>query len=123
MAVKFLNRPSVRRARKKRCTAGGYLEGMPTPARPIPTRAGAKSWSTGIFTAPATHGREAALRAPILIREDRTQRGKCCVSSSSIRSRSSQVRVVAFVALFGLGDYVSRDRSSVDCVAKVFLGH
>jgi hypothetical protein len=41
----------------------------------------------------AGHGREAALRAPTLIREDRTQRGKCCVSSSSIRSHSNQVRV------------------------------
>ena len=40
MAVKFLNRPSVRRARKKRCIAGRYLEAMTTPVRPIPTRAG-----------------------------------------------------------------------------------
>src|SRR5664279_318010 len=42
-AVKFLNRPSVRRARKKRCIAGRYLEAMNTPVRPIPTRADAKS--------------------------------------------------------------------------------
>jgi hypothetical protein len=41
------------------------------------------------------------LRAPTLIREDRTQRWKCCVSSSSIRSHSSQVRVSPFVSAFG----------------------
>jgi hypothetical protein len=72
---------------QKRCVAGRY-EGMPTPARPIPMRADAKSWSTGISTAPATHGREAALRAPTLIRKDRTLPGKCCGSSWGIRSHS-----------------------------------
>jgi hypothetical protein len=86
-----VNRPSVRRARKKRCVAGRYLEGMPTPARPISMWADAKSWSTGISTAPATRGREAALRAPTLIRKDRTRRGKCCVSSSGIRSHISRL--------------------------------
>src|SRR5260370_42322930 len=65
---------------------------MPIPARSIPTRMGAVSLSTGTSTEPDTHGREAALRAPTLIREDQTQRGKCSVSSSSIRSHSSQVR-------------------------------
>jgi hypothetical protein len=38
-----------------------------------------------------TRGREAALLALTLIREDPTPRGKCSVSSSSIRSHSSQV--------------------------------
>src|SRR5258705_12130471 len=74
---------------------------MPIPARSIPTRTGAKSLSTGTFMELDTHGQEAALLAPTLIREDRTQREKCCVSFSSIRSHSSQVRVSPFVALFG----------------------
>ena len=43
MAVKFLNRPSVRRARKKRCVADRYLEDMTTPVRPIATPAETKS--------------------------------------------------------------------------------
>src|SRR6266478_9560704 len=64
---------------------------MPIPARSIPTRVGAESLSTGTSTELDTHGREAALRAPTPIREDRTQPGKCCVSSSSIRSHSSQL--------------------------------
>ena len=84
MAPKFLNRPSVRRERKKRCTVGRYLEAMPIPARSISMWAGAKFWSTGLSTAPATRGRAVAPPAPILIRKDRTQRGKCCVSSSGI---------------------------------------
>ena len=66
---------------------------MPIPARSIPTRVGAESLSTGTSTERDTHGREAALLAPTPIREDRTQRGKCCDSSSSIRSHSSQVRI------------------------------
>jgi len=40
-----------------------------------------------------THGQEAALSAPTLIREDQTPRGKCCGSSSGIRSHSSQLDV------------------------------
>src|SRR6266446_7383272 len=92
MAIKFLSSLSERRARKRRCIAGEYLEGMPIPARSIPTRLGAESLSTGASMELDTHGREAALRAPTPIREDRTQRGKCCVSSSSIRAHSSQVR-------------------------------
>ena len=71
---------------------------MPIPARSIPTRVGAESLSTGTSTELDTHGREAALRAPTLIREDQTQPGKCCVSSSSIRSHSSLVRVSPFAA-------------------------
>src|SRR3981189_1059924 len=71
---------------------------MPIPARSIPTPAGAESLSTGTSTELDTHGREAALWAPTLIREDRTQRGKCCVSSSSIRSPSSQIRISPFLA-------------------------
>src|SRR6266478_3979014 len=73
---------------------------MPIPARSIPTRLGAESLSTGTSTELDTHGREAALRAPTLIREDRTHRGKCCVSSLSISSHSSRVTVSPFVALF-----------------------
>src|SRR5258707_15632874 len=101
-ATIFLSSLRETRARKRRCIAGGYLEGMPIPARSIPTRVGGKSLSTGTSTELHTHGQEAALLAPTLIREDRTQRRKCCVSSLSIRSRSSLVRVNAFVALFGL---------------------
>src|SRR6202022_4101495 len=89
----FLDSPTERRARKRRCIAGGYLEGMPIPARSMPTRVGAESLSTGTSTELDTHGREAALRAPPLIREDRTQRGKCCGSSLGIRSHRSEVRV------------------------------
>src|SRR5258705_11412047 len=77
---------------------------MPIPGRSIPTRVGAESLSTGTSTELDTHGREAALRAPTLIREDRTQRGKCCVSSSSIRSHSRRVRVRPFVALSDRSD-------------------
>ena len=98
-AIKFLSSLSERRARKRRCIAGGYLEGMPIPARSIPTRAGAESLSTGTSTELDTHGREAALRAPTLIREDRTQRGKCCVSSSSIRSHTRLVTASPLSAL------------------------
>ena len=103
MAIKFLSRPSVRRARKRRCVAARYPEGMPTPARPIPTRADAKSWSTGIFTAPATRGQEAVPRAPTPIREDRTQRGKCCASSSGIRSHISTCLLNASPRRFPVG--------------------
>src|ERR1700674_5849458 len=71
---------------------------MPIPERSMPTRVGAESLSTGTSTELDTHGRVAALRAPTLIREDRTQRGKCCVSSSSIHSHSSLVRVSPFLA-------------------------
>src|ERR1035437_6875397 len=66
---------------------------MPIPARSVPTRVGAESLSTGTSTELHTHGREVALLPPPLIGEDRTQRGKCCDSSSSIRSHSSQVRI------------------------------
>src|SRR5258708_6404189 len=97
-AIKFLSSLRERRARKRKCIAGGYLEGMPIPARSIPTPVGAESLSTGTSTELDTHGREAAPPAPTLIREDRTQREKCCVSSSSIRSHSSQVRVSPFRA-------------------------
>ena len=76
---------------------------MPIPAQSIPTRVAAESLSTGISTELDTHGREAALRVPTLTREDRTQRGRCSVSSSSIRSHSSQVKVSPFLALFGHG--------------------
>src|SRR5665647_1416967 len=96
MAIKFVSKLLVRRARKKRFVAGRYLEAMPIPARPIPTRAGAKFWSNGISTAPATHGREEALRAPTRIRGDRTQRGKCYVFSSGIRFHSNQRRALPF---------------------------
>src|SRR5258708_19323502 len=92
-AIKFLSSLRERRARKRRCIAGGFLEGMPIPARSIPTRVGAESLSTGTSTELNTHGREAALRAPTLIREDRTQRGKCCVSSSAIPAHSTQLHV------------------------------
>src|SRR5258708_26909254 len=71
---------------------------MTIPARSIPTRVGEESLSTAPSTELDTHGREAAVRDPTLIREDRTQPGKCCVSSSSIRSHSSLVRVSPFVA-------------------------
>src|SRR5258707_8494172 len=91
-AIEFWSRLSKRRTRQSRCIVGGYLEGMPTPARSIPTRVGAESLSTGTSTELYTHGREAALRAPTLSREDRTQRRKCFLSVSSIRAHSSQVR-------------------------------
>src|SRR5260370_4716944 len=90
-ATIFLSSLRETRARKRRCIAGGYLEGMPIPARSIPTRVGGKSLSTGTSTELHTHGQEAALLAPTLIRGDRTQRGKCCVSSLSICSHSSEV--------------------------------
>ena len=101
IAVKFLSRPSVQRARKKRCIVARYLEAMNTPARPIPTRADAKSWSIGISTAPPTRGQEVALRAPTRIRGDQMQRGKCCVFFSGIRFPSNQRRA-------GLRQLISR---------------
>src|SRR5437868_7769239 len=61
-------------------------------------RVDAEFLSTGTSMELDTRGREAALLALTLIREDRTPRGKCCVSSSSIRSHSSQVRVSRFMA-------------------------
>ena len=94
-AIKFLNRPSVQRARKRRCIAGRYPEAMNTPARPIPTRADAKFWSIGISTAPPTRGRGVVPRAPTRIRGDRMQRGKYCVFSSGIRFLSRQWRAAS----------------------------
>ena len=61
MAIKFVISLSERRARKRRCIAGGCRTGTPIPARPIPTRPGAASSSTGISTELDTRGREAAL--------------------------------------------------------------
>jgi hypothetical protein len=78
---------------QKKMHRGRVPGGHALPARSIPTRVGAESLSTGASTELDTHGREAARQAPTLIREGRTQRGKCCVSSSSIRFPSSQVRV------------------------------
>src|SRR3979490_3288291 len=75
-AIKFLSSLRERRARKRRCIAGAYLEGTPIPARSILTRVGAESLSTGTSTELDTHGREAALQAPTPIQADRTQRGK-----------------------------------------------
>src|SRR5260370_18223537 len=92
-AIKFLSSLSKRRACKRACSAAGYLEDTPIPAPSIPTRVGAESLSTGASTELGTHGREATLLVPTQIREDQTQRGKCCVSSSSIRSPTSHIRV------------------------------
>src|SRR6202043_104523 len=80
----------------KQVHRGRILAGMPIRARSIPTRVGAESLSTGRFTESDTLGREAVLQAPTLIREARTQRGKSFGSSSSIRSRSRQIRVNPF---------------------------
>jgi hypothetical protein len=98
-AIIFLRSLRERRARKRGCIAGGYPEDMPIPARSIPTRTGAKSLSTGTSTELDTHGQEAALLAPTLIREDRTPPGKCCGSSSSIRFHKSQERVSPSAAM------------------------
>jgi len=59
--------------------------GMPTPAPSTAIPMVVASWSTGKSTEPDMHGREAAQPAPTPIRTDRTQQGRCCVSSSSIR--------------------------------------
>src|SRR5258707_15846023 len=85
---------------------------MPIPARSIPTRVGEKSLSTGTFMELDTHGQEAALSAPTLIRGDRTPRGKCCGSSSSIRFHKSQVRVSPFVARLRHADRIEQCPSS-----------
>src|SRR6266404_5927161 len=90
-AIKFLSSLRERRARKRRCIAGGYPEGIRIPGRSTQTRVGAKSLSTGTSTELDTHGQEATLLAPTLIRRDRTPRGECCGSSSSIRFHSSEV--------------------------------
>ena len=100
-AIKFSSRPCRPRAGTRECTVGRYLKGVPIPALSTATRMGAESWSTGIFTELDTLGREAVLSAPTLIRGDRTPRGKCSGSSSSIRSHSSRVTISPFVALFG----------------------
>jgi hypothetical protein len=72
-----------------------------------------------------THGREAALLALTLIREDRTPRGKCCGSSLIIRSDSSQVRVSRFMApLRHAGGhrecppFFGQDRTAIVCQAS-----
>jgi hypothetical protein len=64
--------------------------GTPTRARSLPTRAAAPSPSIGMFTAPAMPGRAAVPPAPTPIRTGRTRQGRCCASSSSIRSRVSR---------------------------------
>ena len=77
----------------------------------------AQCWSTGISTEPDTHGPEAALRALTPIREDRTQQGKCCVFSSSIRCQRSKAAFVGgrlAVSLLALSDRAG-DRSNVRC--------
>ena len=51
---------------------------------------GGRSPNTGTFMVPATRGQAAVPPAPTPIREGRTRRGKCCVSSSSIRSEGSR---------------------------------
>jgi hypothetical protein len=58
---------------------------------------GAQFLSIGKSTEPDTHGREAALPAPTPIREGRTRRRKCYVSSWSIRSHSTGVRISPFL--------------------------
>jgi hypothetical protein len=69
--------------RERRCIAVGFPKDMLTPARSIPTRAGAQSLSTGKSTEPHMHGRGAARPAPSPIREDRMPRGRCYASSSN----------------------------------------
>src|SRR5271154_1943386 len=97
-AIRLFGSLLERQRRKRRSTAGGYLKGIPIPAQSMPTRVGAESLSNGMSTELDTHGREAARPALTLIREDRTQQGKCCVSSSSIRYLSNRVRVSGFMA-------------------------
>ena len=53
-------------------------------------RVGAGFSSNGLFMERDTPGLEAALPAPTLIREDRTQPGKCYDSFSSTRSHSKK---------------------------------
>src|SRR5215468_11330506 len=73
------------------CSAGGCLEVTPIPAPSIATPAGATTSSIGASTELDMHGQGEARRAPILTREDRTQRKKFCVFSSSIRFHSRAV--------------------------------
>ena len=89
-ATELSSSPPKRRVRRRKNFAVGYPKGMPTPALLLPTRAAARSRSIGIFTVPATPGREAVAPAPTPIRRGRTRAEKCCVSSSSIRSRVSR---------------------------------
>src|SRR6478672_11504025 len=91
-ATEFLSNPPKRRV-QRRSFADGCPAGMPIPAPSLPTAAGGRSPNTGTFMAAATRGRAAVPPAPTPIHEGRTGRGKCCVSSSSIRSwisRASQ---------------------------------
>ena len=92
---RFSSSPPKRRVRQRRCFADGCPTAMPIPAPSLPTPAGGRSPSTGTSMAPATRGREAVPPAPTPIREVRMRRGKCCVSSSSIRSMGSRGFTVA----------------------------
>jgi Esterase PHB depolymerase len=84
-AIMSLRRTELR-TRKRMCIAVGYPEDIPIPAQSIPTRAGGQSLSTGRSMVPDMPGREEAPLAPTPIREGRTQRGRCCASSSSTRA-------------------------------------
>ena len=66
-------------------------EDIPIPARCMPTRAGAPPLSTGTSMALPTPGRAAAPPAPSPIREDRTPRARCCVSSSNTAAKHQAV--------------------------------
>jgi hypothetical protein len=73
---------------------------MPIPVPSLPARAAGRSPSIGTFTVPATPGREAVPPVPTPIRMGRTRAVKCCVSSSSIRSRvrPNNSKLLAFLA-------------------------
>ena len=62
----------------------GRVPGGRTYTRTILTEASGRKIPRALESkALATRGREVALRAPIPIREARTRRGRCCVSSSN----------------------------------------
>jgi hypothetical protein len=71
-------------------------------------RFGGRSPNTGTFMVPATRGRAAVQPAPTPIREGRTRRGRCCVSSSSIRSMGSRASLAEFPDQLGVAELAGR---------------
>src|SRR2546430_6569871 len=102
MAIVLLSSPSEQRPRTRKCIAGRYPTGTPSPTRSIPMRADAKFLSTGTSMELDTRGREAALRALTLIREDRTQRGNAAFLPRALAPITRRLEFVRSWQLFGV---------------------
>src|SRR5258705_9385954 len=90
-ATGFSSSPPKQRVQQRRCFADESRTAMPIPASSLLMAPARRCPNTGTSMVPDTLGRAAVPPAPTPIREGRTRLGKCCVSSSSIRSKGSLV--------------------------------